>query len=194
MRFDEYDRLESIEQQMSEIQDELARVPVRIALNIPGVGGGTTSLVVGRAIENIDAATGWLSEDDEESTTYDEPPDDFDVRALAADIEIGKGRVHVMKIISPETEDESDPPETIPIEDRDPVKMAEAEREAEDQGEPPAEPPIMELVMQWWYNPLFDPIQRNSIVIGATIGDFTMIVAVAPTTLRRNPDPPDPSP
>jgi hypothetical protein len=43
-----------------------------------------------------------------------------------------------------------------------------------------------QLVVERWYNPFLDAVLRNSIVVGATFEDHTIIISASPTTLRRS--------
>jgi len=149
-------------------------------------GGGGSSTKIGRTLEHIPGATGFMTNEDQ--ANWDPPVDpseDDDAhlkRPLKDVITVKRGMVWRLTVKPP-----PDPPDDPPV-DWEPPDMELEDMVTEEEGAEPEDPPIITPVIEEWENPLFDAVLRNSIVLGTSFQGKTVIMSVAPTTIKEEPE------
>jgi len=137
-----------------------------------GGGGGATARLA-RTLEHIDSSIGYLNPED---------PEEGEERGLLDEYKVSHGKVRPFAVKS---EDENAPP---PADEND-LDLVEVMQDVEvPPDQEPADPPEQEPREEIWHNPLMDAILKNSIVLGITAHGKTMIMAVSPTTIKKEPE------
>jgi len=147
-----------------------------------GGGGGGASVTMGRTLEYIPAAAGYMTNEDQ--ANWDPPVDPVDPdkdlkRPLKDVITVKKGKVWRLSVKPP-----PDPPDPLPPDWEEPdVELEDMLQEI-----PDTEPVEYEPVIEEWRNTLLDSVLKNSIVMGISFGGKTIITSVAPTTIKQEPE------